>query len=156
VVFFLFPYKFLSDVLCNPLCDDIGTMMNNSMENILNTNLVILVVSPPGDLQIGLQALLTTHLEGVDVLVVSERSSALKVIDVQKPALVILDQDIPGNITALLVQKIKTNWPGICCLVLVNDDQYRRMTIDAGADLTVIKGLPGAKLIAEIKRLLSK
>ena len=59
----------------------------------MNTKLVVLIVSPPGDLQIGLQALLTTHLD-IDVLVVGEAASALKVIEKNNPAIVILDQDI--------------------------------------------------------------
>ena len=117
------------------------------------TKLVVLIVSPPGDLQIGLQALLTTHLD-VDVLVVSQGSSALKVIERHNPGLVILDQDISGNAVALLARNIKINWPEIICIVLANDDQVRQKVIDAGTDLIVIKGLPGSKLIGEIKRLL--
>ena len=120
----------------------------------MKTKLVVLIVSPPGDLQIGLQALLTVHLD-VDVLVVGEGSSALKVIEKQNPSLVILDQDLPRDNTLMMVQKIKTNWPQISCLVLVNHDQSRQKIIDAGADLIVVKGLPGAKLVAEIKRLLN-
>jgi DNA-binding response OmpR family regulator len=111
------------------------------MEKILNNKLVVLIVSPPGDLQTGLQALLTTHLD-VAVLAVGDGSSALKVIERHKPALVILDHHI------------KTSQPEIICIVLVNDDQARSKIIDAGSDLIVIKGLPGAKFIAEIKRLL--
>lgn len=120
----------------------------------MDTKLVVLIISPPGDLQIGLQALLTTHLD-VDVLVVGEAASALKVIERHNPTLVILDQDIPGNPVSDLVQAIKNGWPKIICIVLVNDDQGRQEIIAAGADLVVIKGLPGGKLVTEIKRLLS-
>ena len=119
----------------------------------LNTNIVVLIVSPPGDLQIGLQALLTTHLD-VDVLVVSKAASALKIIERNNPAMIILDQDIPEGRVTTLIHKIKNSWSEIRCIVLVNDDQARQKIIDAGADLIVIKGLPGAKFIAEIKRLL--
>ena len=119
----------------------------------MSTKLLILIISPPGDLQIGLQALLTTHLDG-DVLVIGEGSSALKVIERHKPALVILDQDIPGNTVAMLVHNVKTSWPEIICVVLVNNDQGRQEAIDAGGDLIVVKGMPGAKLIAEIRKLL--
>lgn len=119
----------------------------------MNTKLVILIVSPPGDLQIGLQALLTTHLD-VDVLVVGEASSALKVINHQKTAVVILDQNLPGNIAPILVSDIKINWPEIVCAILINDENGRQLFLDSGADLIAIKGFPGAKLVAEIKRLL--
>lgn len=119
----------------------------------MDTKLVVLIVSPPGNLQIGLQALLTTHLD-VDVLVVGDGSSALKVIERNNPAMIILDQDMPGSTVTTLMYHIKTSWPEIRCLVLVKDDQSRQTLLDSGADHVVIKGLPGAKLVAEIKRLL--
>ncbi len=59
-----------------------------------NSTPLILIVAPPGDLQIGLQALLTTHLE-VDVLVTAEGSSALRIIERHNPSLVILEYDLP-------------------------------------------------------------
>jgi len=127
-------------------------IINRLEEDGLRAKLLILIISPPGDLQIGLQALLTTHLD-VDVLAVSKESSALKVIERQNPALVILDQDNLGN-TATMVHNIKTCWPEIICIVLVNNDQSRNEKVSVGADLIVIKGLSGAKLVAEIKRLL--
>jgi len=114
---------------------------------------VILIVSPPGNLQIGLQALLTTHLD-VDVLVVGNAASALKVIEKYHPALIIIDQDIPGETSISVVKNVKTMWPDIQCLVLANDDQGRQKLSEVGADLVVIKGLPGAKLVAEINSLL--
>ena len=120
----------------------------------MHTKVEVLIVSPPGDLQIGLQALLTVHLD-VDVIVVGEGSSALKVIERHKPALVILDQDIPGNSVAKLVQDIKTSWPEIVCLVLVNHDEGLRSVMDVGVDFVTVKGLPGPKLVAEIKKLLN-
>ena len=127
--------------------------MSKPKEKILNTKRVILIVSPPGDLQIGLQALLTTHLH-VDVLVVGEGSSALKVINHQKPAVVILDNNLPGKNGPKIIRDIKTNWPEIICIVLINDEEGRQAFLEMGADFITIKGLPGAKLVSEIERLL--
>ena len=118
----------------------------------MGTKSVILIVAPPGDLQIGLQALLTIHLE-VDVLVTGEGSSALKVIERHNPTLVILDYDLPRNNVPMIIQYIKTSWPDIRCIVLVNDDEGRQKVLGTGADLIVIKGLPGMKLVVEIKKL---
>jgi DNA-binding NarL/FixJ family response regulator len=118
-----------------------------------NTKPLILIIAPPGNLQIGLQALLTTRLE-VDVLVTGEESSAMKVIERHNPAMVILDQDLPGNAAPMIVQRIKSSWPDICCVVLVNDDGGRQEVLDQEADHIVIKGLPGAKLVTEIEEFL--
>lgn len=115
---------------------------------------LILIVSPPRDLQIGLQALLTSHLD-VDVVVVGKGASAMKVIEKYIPVLVIMDQDIQGNEAAALVQDIKTIWPKILCIMLINDEKNRKNYIDLYADLIVVKGLPGPKLISEIKMLLN-
>lgn len=116
---------------------------------------MILIVAPPGDLQIGLQALLTAHLE-VDVLVTSERSSALKVIETQNPDMVILDHNLPSNTTLMIINQIQSSWPDIRCIVLVNDEEGRQNIQGAGSDLIVIKGFPGANLVAEIEKLLHK
>jgi DNA-binding NarL/FixJ family response regulator len=129
--------------------------LNRSEEKILNTKLVVLIVSPPGNLQIGLQALLNAHLD-VDVLVVGDGSSALKVIERNNPAMVIMDQDIPGSTVTTLIHHIKTSWPEIICLVLLNDDQARPRIIDAGGDYIVIKGLPGVKLVEKLKQILKQ
>ena len=120
----------------------------------MNTKQTILIVSPPGDLQIGLQALLTTHLD-VDVLVVGEADFASKVIERYNPALVILDQDTPGEMVPTLIKNIKPNWPQTRCLVLANDDDGRQALLDAGAEFVVIKGLSGAKLIDNVQKLLN-
>ncbi len=118
-----------------------------------NSKPLILIVAPPGDLQIGLQALLTTRLE-VDVLVTGKGSSALKVIDRHNPDLVILDHDLPRNTAPMIIQRIKSSRPEIRCIVLVNDDEGCQEVSGTGADLIVIKGLPGAKLVAEIEEFL--
>jgi len=120
----------------------------------LNTKSMVLIISPPGNLQIGLQALLNTRLD-VDVLVVGDRSSAMKVIERQNPALIILDQDISDDTVALLTRDINSNWSEIPCIVLVNDDQPCQNIIDRESNYIVTKGLPGAKLIEKIKTILN-
>ena len=123
------------------------------LNNLNNSKPLILIVSPPGDLQIGLQALLATRLE-VDVLVTAEGSSALRIIERHNPALVILDHDLPKNNVPMMIQHVKSSWPDIGCIVLVNDDEVRQTIMGTGPDLILIKGIPGSKLVAEIEKLL--
>ena len=116
---------------------------------------MMLIVALPGDLQIGLQALLTV-LHDVEVLVAAEGALALEVIERHGPSLVILDHDLPGNAALLAANEIKARWPDIRCLVLVNGEQERRRMQKTDVDLVLIKGYPAAKLIAAIEGLLSQ
>ena len=125
------------------------------MKRAMTTKQMVLIVAPPGDLQIGLQALLTV-LHDVEVLVAAEGSLALDVVERHAPWLVILDDDLPGDAVLLATNQIKVRWPEIRCLVLVNDEERRQRVQETKADLVLIKGSPPAKLIAAIQRLLSQ
>jgi DNA-binding NarL/FixJ family response regulator len=86
--------------------------------------------------------------------VTGEESSAMKVIAKHNPTLVIVDHDLPSNAAPLIIQRIKSSWSAIRCIVLVNDDEGRQKVWGTGAELIVIKGLPGGKLITEIEKFL--
>lgn len=113
----------------------------------------VLIINPPGTLQIGLQALLTSHLD-FDVLVVSEVDSAINVIHSFNPALIILDQDISKKDLTSIIDRFKLTWPDIPCLLLVNDDQDRQYFAESDADLVLVKGIRGTSLIEKINVLL--
>lgn len=68
--------------------------------------------------------------------------------------MVILDHDLPYNTAPMIIQIIKLSWPDIRCVVLVNDDQGCQEMLDKGADLSVVKGLPGGNLVPEIEKFL--
>ena len=125
------------------------------METKNQSNNGVLIINPPGELQIGLQALLTSHLD-LDVLVVSEIDSAIKIIGTFNPSLIILDQNISKENLISLVSRIKNSWPEILCLVLVNDDTSRQLLEQTDADLIIVKGLLGANLVKKIRSLLEK
>ena len=115
----------------------------------------VLIINPPGELQIGLQALLTSHLD-LDVLVVSEIESAIKIFETFNPSLILLDQNISKKDPVSLVSRIKNSWPEILCLVLVNDDlSYQRLD-QTDADLIIVKGLMGEDLVKKIRILLGE
>jgi DNA-binding NarL/FixJ family response regulator len=115
---------------------------------------MILIVAPPGNLQLGLQALLAV-LRDVEVLVAAEGPLALEVIERHTPSLVILDDDLPGEATPLSANQIKARWPEVRCLVLADDEQQRQRLQETSADLVLVKGYPAAKLKAAIEGLLS-
>ena len=125
------------------------------MENSNQSRNGILIINPPGELQISLQALLTSHLD-LDVLAVSEIESALKVTESFRPTLIIIDQNISRKNPSAFLTRIKSNWPEIKYLLLVNDKQSQRELSASNANLVLVKGLRGATLIEEIKSLLQR
>ena len=124
-------------------------------DKITNQKPIILIVSPPSDLQIGLQALLTTYLD-VDVYVTSESSSALKALSRYLPDLVILDQDLPEISGNEIGREIKNYWPDMRMVVFVNNDEGKKIFSTLGVDQIITKGVPAQELIDEIKTLLQK
>ena len=125
------------------------------MDTKTQSNNGVLIINPPGELQIGLQALLTSHLD-LDVLVVSEIESAFKIIGNFNPSLIILDQNISKKDPVSVVSRIKSTWPEILCLVLANDDLSYQLLSQTDADLIIVKGLLGESLVKQIKLLLGE
>ena len=125
------------------------------MENTNGTNPkpTILIIGPPGDLQIGLQALLNSHLD-IDVLATSGWTSAFKALSIYLPDLVILDNDHTLKKGLDIGQEIKTNWPDIPLIIFVTDDQNKLAYSDQDVELIVKKGYPGSELINDIRYLL--
>lgn len=125
------------------------------MKQILNTKRMILIVAPPGNLQIGLQALLTAHLDA-HVLVTGKGSSALQVIEIHKPAIVILDEDLLEDAFEMIFQSNQTSYPGAVLIVIVNEEDSRQKMLGKGADYALLKGFSPQKLVALIGGLLSQ
>ncbi len=119
----------------------------------VKTKQVILIVANPGNLQQGLQALLTV-IRDVEVLVANEIASVLEVVESHTPSLLILDNDLIGDDVLVKMDRIKSRWPNIRWVILVNDEQQRQRVQEMDADLVLIKGFPAAKLIIAIKALL--
>lgn len=125
------------------------------MKQNLNTEQIILIVAPPGNLQIGLQVLLNTHLD-VHVLVTGTGSSALKVIEFHMPAIVILDRDLPEDTFEMLFQGDQTIYPDTVLIVMVNDEDSRQKMLGKGAEYALLKGFSPQKLVTLIEELLSQ
>lgn len=110
-----------------------------------NKSLLILVVSCSGDLQNGLLALVTTIPTISAVLVAENVSSALRMIASHHPGLIILDMSLPKMGQA--IHEVKTQWPQIHLIVLVDDIAQQAEAEKSGADSVLIKGFHAQKLI---------
>ena len=119
-----------------------------------NKSILALVVSSSGDLQNGLLALITT-ISLIDVVLVAEDTeSALQMIENHRPALIILESS--SFQVGATINEIKTQWPQIHLIVLVDDITQGKDAEASGADRSLIKGFQPQKLIAIIDEILLK
>jgi DNA-binding NarL/FixJ family response regulator len=130
-------------------------------------SILALVVSSSGPSQNGLLALMTTIPPISAVLVAEEVNSALRMVENHQPALIILDMaerrkelvhDVgPCSLKVQdVIKQIKTQWPHIHLIVLVEDIALQKEAETSGADSALLKGFSAQKLVALIEDLLSQ
>jgi two-component system, NarL family, invasion response regulator UvrY len=102
----------------------------------------------------GLRAILAS-MPGVSVLEAGDVTSALQLIDDRRPTLIVLDCDMPGAGACGLVARIKSDFPEVRCVALVDTVEEQRPTLGAGAEIALLKGFPAKKLFDIIDGLLS-
>ena len=110
-----------------------------------------LIVVKPGQLREGLGALLAAIPRIRLIGQAGDRSSALRMLDEHNPALVLLETDLPGDRVADLLRHIKAQQPQTVCIVLTGDSREQQQIEEAGADVSVPKGYPAARLLEIIK-----
>jgi DNA-binding NarL/FixJ family response regulator len=108
-----------------------------------------LIAVVPSTLQNGLMALMTTTPQISAVLVAEEASLVLRIVKDHRPALIVLDMDFPD--AQMLLNQIKSSWPFIRCILLVESaDQKSEVE---NADVVLIKGFTAEKLFGTIEDL---
>jgi len=118
----------------------------------MNKNsLLALVVANSGSLQNGLLALITTLPQIKSSLVAEDVVSALKLIEVHQPALVILDED--QLMAQDAIKEIHAKWPKIHIIALSSDISLENNLKILGADVVLVKGFTVKKLIDELEKL---
>jgi DNA-binding NarL/FixJ family response regulator len=115
-----------------------------------------LIAIRPGSLQDSLVALMTTMPEVSAVLIAEDAASALRTMAQHRPALVVLEMDLPTEEGHIPLQEIRARWPSTRCIALADDVEQQQEAESAGADVVLIAGFPAAQFIAAIKGLLSR
>ena len=118
-------------------------------------NVLILIVSYPGDLQNELLALLTTIPQIQIVLVVEEAPSALRIIATHRPGLVLLDMNLPVDHAPMILRQIKTQWPEIQAVAFADTVQQKQEAETLGVNSVLFKGFQAAKMITIIEEILA-
>ena len=112
-------------------------------------SILALVVSSSGDLQNGLLALLTSISHISAMLVAEDTASALRLVKNHQPALIILELSSCQKLD--IIKKLKTQWPQIHLIVLVDDHTQSKAVETLGADRVLIKGFSPQQLVDVIE-----
>jgi DNA-binding NarL/FixJ family response regulator len=121
-----------------------------------NSTLSVLMVTQPGRVQEGLQAVLTGTFQIQTVDRTQDGTSTMTRLAACHPDLVVLDADLPDlNIPSILryikKKRIKTR-----CLVLTDTLEQLAAAQTAGADSALLKGFSTEELSAVIQGLLGQ
>ena len=120
----------------------------------MNDSIQVLIVAHPGPVRDGLRALLTAIPQVASLKEVDDASSALRVVEEHRPALVLISVNETGDEVWDLLAQIKSKHPQTRSILLTNDVQQQQLAQATGADGVLLRGTPASKLSATIKRLL--
>ncbi len=115
-----------------------------------------LIVAKPGPLRDGLRALVTAMPQIGTIDIMDDVPSALKTALQHLPTLILLDSDLTDKDIWMTVRRTKAKWPQARSILLINDVHQQQEAEAAGADAVLLKGIPAARLVATIVRLLTK
>ena len=113
-----------------------------------------LIVARPGELRDGLRALLMTMGKVGHISQADDGPAALALIGHLCPQVAVLDWNLRAGYLPTLVRRIKAECPETKCLVLADGVEQQREAESAGADVTVLKGFPAARLVQTLSTLL--
>ena len=123
-------------------------------ETLMNKGKLALVAAAPGILRDALTILMQTIPHVEEVHEVKHTASLVPAIKASRPAVVLLDTDIPGDGIPDIVKRIKAEHPQVQCLVLANTVQQKMDSQNAGADKSVLKGYPAAQLFCVVEEMM--
>lgn len=121
-------------------------------QETIDTKTSILIAARPDRMRDSLCLLLESRRGFRVVGHADDCGAALRMVAEQRPVLVLLDTNLPGERLAVLLEQIRINAPQSRCLVLADDVWQRREACAAGADGTLLKGFPAEELLQIIEQ----
>ncbi len=122
----------------------------------MQTDPSILIAAKPGVERDGFQAVLMAIPRAKVMDPANDGAAALKAVAEHRPALILLDTNLPDYQVWTLLKQVKAQWPQVQCLVLADNRQQRQIAQAAGADHVLIKGCPAKEFYANINGMLSR
>ena len=120
----------------------------------MRERVTVLIIAKPGQVRDGLRALLHA-IPGVDV--VDRPCDGMLNADLlaeYNPALILVDCRLVDTRTLDALRRLKTQNPGVCLLILVEDVEQRQLAQDTGFEHVMIKGSSAEKLAKTVRELL--
>ena len=115
----------------------------------------VLVAARPNRMRDSLGIILRTMPQIDAIRYADDGSSALKMARELHPTLVVLDTNLPGQDAAAVLGQIKGNGSQGLCIILTDNAHQERQARSAGADATLLKGFPAARLFETVDTLLA-
>ncbi len=116
---------------------------------------LVLIIASPGDLQNGLLALMTTDPQVKAILIAEDNSSALRLLELHRPTLVLLDMNLPENSALAILKQIASQWPTIRTVAIAGNVDQEQEAKAGSADRVLLKGFPASKLTSITEDLVS-
>ena len=122
----------------------------------MKERVTVLIIAKPGQVRDGLRALLHAIPE-VDVVdrPCDDMLNADLVAE-YNPALILVDCNLVDTRTPDALRRLKTQNPGVCFLILVEDVEQRQLAQDTGFEHVLIKGSSAEKLAKTARELLTQ
>jgi two-component system KDP operon response regulator KdpE len=115
----------------------------------------ILVVDDEPQIRRVLQAALSSS--GYDVIEAKNGQEAVEMVIRERPALILMDVNMPGMSGLEACSKIRLSFPGPIIMVTVrNSEQDKILALDSGADDYVVKPFTIGELLARIRAALRR
>jgi DNA-binding NarL/FixJ family response regulator len=125
-----------------------------STENIKQTP--VLLVIHPGRINDGLRALLRTIPEIGTIYQATDGCSAAQIITQNHPGLVLWESKLFQNDMQGIAQRIKTVFPDIRCILLIDNLRQQSLAEMAGADTVLLSGFSAWEFLLTVENLLSR
>jgi DNA-binding NarL/FixJ family response regulator len=101
-----------------------------------------------------LSVLLCSAFRSAVVVLADDSLAACQIVSEQRPAVVLLDTNLPGGLS-LVLKRIRSNGSQGRCLVLADNIEQQGEARLAGADATLLKGFSAVELYEVVEQLLS-
>lgn len=123
-------------------------------EDQVEDDALVLIVAKPGRIRNSLQALLQVMPRLKVAGVTSHSFSATQLLVQYKPALVLLDIDLPDNQAWVLLKQMQLKQLQTRSLVFANSIEQQHAARSAGANATLLKGFEVLELFTTIEKLI--